>query len=134
MIAQCEKSQKFKDYVKILIDSMKQTPMIVDRDGAVVSATDNRALSIYRIINFSQEVATRYGLSSQSILDASDLNNRLDRAIKGLETEIGLIFIKRKFDDFFCINWAKISTLLQITRTDKRARRKIMKNYVFVSL
>ena len=90
MIAQCEKSQKFKDYVKILIDSMKQTPRIFDRDGAVVSATDNRALSVYRIINFSQEVATRYGLSSQSILDASDLNNRLDRAIKGLETEIGL--------------------------------------------
>ena len=41
-------------------------------------------------MTFSKEVAARYGLASETIQDVKDLNSRLDRAIKGLETEIGL--------------------------------------------
>ena len=80
----------FKDYVKTLVDSMKTAPMVVDKNGAVVSATNHEPLTVYRLMTFSQEIVSRYGLSSESIKDANDLNSRLDRAIKGLETEIGL--------------------------------------------
>ena len=38
----------------------------------------------------SNEIVSRYGLSSEYLKDGKDFENRLDRAIKGLETEIGL--------------------------------------------
>ncbi len=69
---------------------MKSAPMIVDKDGKAISSTDSRSLMVYKLMNFSQEIATRYGLSSEAMQNSSDLNSRLDRAIKGLETEIGL--------------------------------------------
>ena len=69
---------------------MKNAPMVVDSLGKVISATDARSLSVYKLMNFSQEVTDRYGLSSETIKDAKDLDSRLDRAIKGLETEVAL--------------------------------------------
>ena len=69
---------------------MKTSPMIVDKEGKVVSSTDSKSLMVFKLMNFSQEIATRYGLSSETIKDSGDLDTRLDRAIKGLETEIGL--------------------------------------------
>ena len=47
-------------------------------------------LKDYRNLHFTQEVVKRYGLSSENIKDSTDLNSKLDKAIKGLETEIGL--------------------------------------------
>ena len=63
---------------------------MVDKSGEVVSATNLPALQVFKVMNFSNEVASRYGLASETIKDSTDLNSRLDRAIKGLETEIGL--------------------------------------------
>ena len=42
----------FKDNVKTLIDSMKTAPMVVDRSGAVVSATNHEPLTVYRLMTF----------------------------------------------------------------------------------
>ena len=41
-------------------------------------------------MTFTRDIVTRYGLSTEAIKDDKDLDSRLDRAIKGLETEIGL--------------------------------------------
>ena len=51
---------------------------------------DIKPLKVFNLMNFTKEVASRYGLSSEAIKDVKDLDSRLDRAIKGLETEIGL--------------------------------------------
>ena len=80
----------YKEYVRTLVNSMKQAPMLVDTTGKPLCATDPRPLTIYKLMNFSQEVTDRYGLSSEGIKDAKDLDQRLDRAIKGLETEVAL--------------------------------------------
>ena len=69
---------------------MYKAPMLVDAEGSCVSWTDDHAYKVFRIMSFSREVVNRYGLASESIKDAKDLDARLDRAIKGLETEIGL--------------------------------------------
>ena len=80
----------YKEYMSQLINSLRNGPMIVDNQGKVLSSVNNRTLMIYRLMTFSQEVVQRYGLQSENIKDSADLNNRLDRAIKGLETEVGL--------------------------------------------
>ena len=80
----------YKDYVGQLIKSMKSDSLIVDKYGDVVSSTNLRSLDVYKLMNFTSEVANRYGLSSEAIKDTKDLDGRLDRAVKGLETEIGL--------------------------------------------
>ena len=48
------------------------------------------AILSYKLMRFSKDIVDRYGLAAESIKDPKDLDNRLDRAIKGLETEIGL--------------------------------------------
>ena len=53
---------------------MKQAPMLVDTSGKPLCATDPRPLTIYKLMNFSQEVTDRYGLSSEGIKDAKDLD------------------------------------------------------------
>ena len=64
----------YKDYVKLLIDSMKATPMVLDKFGNVLSATNSQSLMVFKMMNFSQEVSRRYGLSSENIKDATDLD------------------------------------------------------------
>ena len=41
-------------------------------------------------MSFTHDVAQRYGIMSETIKDKRELEQRLDRSIKGLETEIGL--------------------------------------------
>ena len=48
------------------------------------------AILNFKLMRFSRDIVSRYGLAAESIKDAKELDNRLDRAIKGLETEIGL--------------------------------------------
>ena len=64
--------------------------MVLDSKGGVLAANEGFPLYIYKLMSFSDQVADRYGLSSEAISNAKDLDSRLDRAIKGLETEVGL--------------------------------------------
>ena len=47
-------------------------------------------INSFKMMAFSRDIVNRYGLSAESIKDPDDLDYRLDRAIKGLETEVGL--------------------------------------------
>mmetsp|Transcript_19851 Transcript_19851/g.24542 ORF Transcript_19851/g.24542 Transcript_19851/m.24542 type:complete len:96 (-) Transcript_19851:264-551(-) len=62
-IAEREAAKKhYKEYVKTLIDSMKAAPMIVDKEGSVISATNSRSLMVYKLMSFSKQIVSRYGL------------------------------------------------------------------------
>ena len=80
----------YKDYVSTLIDSLRKSPMILDNDGKIVSARGMKEKKIYGYMTFTHDIVQRYGLISEGVKDGNDLDHRLDRAIKGLETEIGL--------------------------------------------
>ena len=75
---------QYKEYVTRLIGAMRSDSIVVDQNAEVVAATNIRALDTFKLMRFTAEVAQRYGLSSEAIKDASDLDSRLDRAIKGL--------------------------------------------------
>ena len=80
----------YKDYVHTLINSLKKSPMVLDSEGKILVAQGLKEKKIFGYMTFSHDVVQRYGLTSEAIKDRNDLDHRLDRAIKGLETEIGL--------------------------------------------
>ena len=64
--------------------------MVLDSEGKILVAQGLKEKKIFGYMTFTHDVVQRYGLTSEAIKDRSDLDHRLDRAIKGLETEIGL--------------------------------------------
>ena len=89
-IAQKEAAKAhYKHYVKLMLDN--QGPhLILDKDKNVVSTSNMEVYQVFRQATFCREVADRYGLAKETIKDRADLDQRLDRAIKGLETEVAL--------------------------------------------
>ena len=80
----------YKEYVQTLINSLKKSPIILDSEGKILAAQGLKEKKIFGYMTFTHDVVQRYGLTSEAIKDRADLDQRLDRAIKGLETEIGL--------------------------------------------
>lgn len=76
--------------MQILLRAIRYNKMIVDLNGAVVCSPEVGGTTVYKLLKFSQQVASRYGLSSSKIASLKDLEGRMDRAITGLEYEIYL--------------------------------------------
>ena len=69
---------------------MSQKQIVVGQKGGLLLANDIKTANVFKLMVLSNEIVSRYGLSSEYLKDGKDFENRLDRAIKGLETEIGL--------------------------------------------
>ena len=80
----------YRLYIKQLSTGLQNSFIVLDKEGGLAAAKSSETINTFRIMAFSRDVVNRYGLSSESIKDAKDLDNRLDRAIKGLEMEVGL--------------------------------------------
>ena len=80
----------YKMNLKQLSQALQESQLVLDKDGELVAGNHTEAILSYRLMRFSKDIVNRYGLAAESIKDPKDLDNRLDRAIKGLETEIGL--------------------------------------------
>ena len=76
--------------MKILSNALQESLLVLDKDGEVVAGNNPDAMNTYNLMRFSRDIVSRYGLATESIKDSKELDSRLDRAIKGLETEIGL--------------------------------------------
>ena len=80
----------YKSYIKQLVDGACKSHIMLDKEGAIVAAQNMHTANVFRLMVHSRDVVQRYGLNLESMKDKKDFENRLDRAIKGLETEIGL--------------------------------------------
>ena len=67
-------SQHYKSYIRSLIGAMRSDSLLLDSEGKVVASRDMFALNAFRTMQFSEEVAKRYGLSSEGIKDFADLD------------------------------------------------------------
>ena len=79
----------YKHYIKVMLQP-NGPYLLLDKDINVVSTKNLDVYRIYRQAMFSKEVADRYGLAQETIQDRKELDQRLDRAILGLETEVAL--------------------------------------------
>ena len=56
------------------MQSLTKAPLVVDTEGKAISDTEFKSVFVFKIMNFSQEIVNRYGLSSESITDSKDLD------------------------------------------------------------
>ena len=76
--------------MKTLIGAMHANRFMIDKNNVLVAANDSGAQVVYNTVSFQEEIMKRYGLDSNKISNRKELDNRLDRAITGLETELTL--------------------------------------------
>ena len=89
-IAQMEAGRAhYRDYVRLLTRGLRTNKLMVDDKGEVVSG-DSGVSSIYNLMRFSNAVSRRYGLHAENISSKDELDQRMDRALNGLEYEIYL--------------------------------------------
>ena len=80
----------YKSYIKQLVDGACKSHLMLDKESGIVAAQNLHTANIFRLMVHSRDIVQRYGLNLESMKDKKDFESRLDRTIKGLETEIGL--------------------------------------------
>ena len=73
-----------------MLAAYKHQRLLVDAQGELLASKDPHALTNFKLMKFSQQVANRYGLQSNRVSSLKDFESRMDRAIGGLEYEIYL--------------------------------------------
>ncbi|CDW82085.1 UNKNOWN [Stylonychia lemnae] len=76
----------YKQYMKILIDSLKQDKMMIDSQNQIIAAEDPGAANIYQLIKFSQSLFQKYKFDE--VDSKKDFEKKLDQAITSMEKEI----------------------------------------------
>ena len=76
--------------MRVLFNSFQKAHFAVDKDNKIFASRSSQSAESYETLMTSEAVIKRYGLYSESITGQSQLDSKLDRAITGIETEIGL--------------------------------------------